>query len=358
MPSRHVSLAAFVTCAVHLACTGTPAAEPSVLEQVISAWERRQKDVKTAEFAFTTERTDFMAAVADRTRIAKPKGTVLSGPEPTSTYVEEDAIWFDGRRVRHESQGPRRVFLPDLPEGRLIPTKEFAVFDGKGSRQYQLRESDVLLEKQGYSLKTARLPVQTTLNAKPFFTFIRPFDPDLGRIDQGELHYVRAEHLPDGRSCVVLERRKKTKMTRYWIDPAAAYGIARIVEQYAAGQVRDQIDVTYRRHDEYGWLPDHWTVSSFEQNGAPLAIQSCKLTKVRINPSIPESTFELKFPEGTHIVGDGAVEFQAGKEGELLPLIRPARSGSSSPLPYAVGLGLLIVSILVLMKRKRRLSAQ
>jgi hypothetical protein len=365
-----LSAIACVLCSSSAVANGADASQPPIVQEIISAWERRQADIGTAEFAWTTERTDRKGSVSESRPPTKTKGPPV--PSVDSTYSSQDAVWFDGRRVRWEHDGPRRFSSLDPPDGRLIPMKQVSVFDGVRSRQYQfptidVPESDRVI-KQGYALKDVALPIQQSLISKPVFTFIRPFDRAFGGVDKTSLRFVRREESTNGARHVVLERRFGAggPVERYWVDPQVAHGMVRYAAEDGSGKLFCQVDVTWRLDTPHGWLPDAWTIASFGPSGAATFAESCKVTRFRLNAPMPDDTFDIQFPEGTRVFADNGKNFLAREGGDLQllpggPAQVPARrrlSGTSWTLMVAASTALTLLGVLLWLRRKSRLNVR
>jgi hypothetical protein len=331
--------------------------QTSVLQQIIAAWEARQQEVRTVHFAWRTERTDRKGSISEfMKRLGSKADESAPMPAADTTYTSDDEVWFDGRRVRWESYGPEPIIGTDNQGTRFVSMKKVSVFDGEQSLQYQLSDNDEL-PKQGYKLKGRPLPIQTALNAKPVFAFVRPFDRSFGYIDKTALRVSHLQETPAGGSQVVLERQaRNARRERYWVDPKVAHGIVRYAIESPPGKVEHQLDVSYRPDPAHGWLPEKWTVTSFSKGGAVAFVQSCQTTTLVLNEPIADRTFQVEFPDSTRVVDGMGNDFIAGKDGQLKPF-SPETAGSrqsSATKSLAIFMGFAaVVAILFVMWRKR-----
>jgi len=68
---------------------------------------------------------------------------------------------------------------------------------------------------------------------------------------------------------------------------------------YPDGAPWQQIDVDYVMHEDFGWVPQAWTVFTLDEDGRRIDCQEHELESVRINADVSEADFSIDFPPRT-----------------------------------------------------------
>ena len=88
----------------------------------------------------------------------------------------------------------------------------------------------------------------------------------------------------------------------FWLDPKRNFLVVRfeLHDQRRTGLLR-QTDFEYQEDPDHKWQLSGWKFQSFSLNGTLDKTISAKVTKLEINPDLPDSEFTISFPEGTYV---------------------------------------------------------
>lgn len=354
---------AYVTvfAAAPVICSSQAAgADPMDLRVVISAMKSRQDAIRTAEFRWTTIRTDKKGAIPARVLPNAAADTVF--PAEDTTYPIEESVLLDGTDVRYEYKGS----CWDLERRVLIPTfLDISAATGRGVRSYN-EVPDRAIPRQGViNGPNGMTGFQRGVQAKPLAIYLRPLAATFGNVDESAFRVASVDASPDGHDLVTLERRGNGAVVELVLDRALRFSPVRMTDWTGPGVMFSHHDVTYTSDATTGWRPQTWTTITFDKSGAEISVFTSNVTLAKLNLDIPREGIELKFPDGTVVVDDSEFEtggpvrkYIAGPKGELSTTLEAASGISVSRIcMILVNVGALAV-ILLEIWRRRRLARQ
>jgi hypothetical protein len=308
-------------------------AETAIDADKISAiWKARQERVKSIEMRCTC--TTYL-----------PKGSYSLGLPPSKvgglTLPESDLkkeglktrLVVDGNKVREEHES--YVWDPNSKQFMVLGTK--TAFDG-----------EVTYDIDFIGFKSPDDPGSGRVTR--FFKSFR--DPDRPRFrvlfgafraaSSGLRPWNPHDLAPTGRRAVIREseciecvigKYPRGGSNTIWVDPAKEYLVVRQILEDAVARDRTQLDVTYQRHPEAGWVPLKWENSrTATRDGRPGVSDHYKVDEIRINETISQSEFKLTFPPGMTVLDN--IE-TGGPEGRIQSdgTFKPDGADSSYDLP-------------------------
>jgi len=273
----------------------SPPGPPATVESVIQAWERRQSAVRS--FQFSWEATQWW----DRGRVPGAVSGATSAKEAlpdAMSYKTRTTFAMDAQgRTRHEAH----AMSWNSEVNRLVPTTSIEVCDGRIRRRFSPEGPTNRFEGVGEIpcglIDQDVASVGQLVYLLPIRLVFRPFDQRIGNIDRRKLVVTGRHGVADGCTCLVIEQGDQT----FWVDPNRSFIPLRNFRSNRGVAVR-QVDIHYSEDKEWGWIPTAWTIMLLNPKDGKLTGSTVgKVTDYKINPPLPEGTFEITFPPGTWV---------------------------------------------------------
>lgn len=273
---------------IWLACFTAVCHGQTSIDQVATAWQRRQDKVRAAEFHITATNTfykgGFSFGEADHAIRPRPA-------EDTRTNYRVRYV-LDGTKVRVESDGLQ------WNGTAFLQVRRTALMDGKikssldeGERpepQGLLSQESDYFEAKGQAARPITRCFRGT--SRPMRSFlIDDLKPTGTRLPIG------------GRLCEqFILKRVGGDRSEFWLDPGRDWVLVR--ETYTDPKViYSQLDISYEPNSACGWVPMGWEFRHMVHDAVPVCVQKFVVSKYSLNEAIPESEFTLRFPAGTRV---------------------------------------------------------
>jgi hypothetical protein len=264
----------------------------------VKAARAREKAIKTVAIQFKmTEVLAKGAVSAGQPGPLKPAKVV---PEKETTLESTNRLVFDGRKVRYEHNHPTWL----LPNGKLVKPDFVGAFDGTQAKSLHPRGLDGTRHPQGFLLMDGRLEFVRALDLIPLNSTFRGNNPNFSGYTAGQLKPTNRTVLIDGAMCDEIVPRRVGQAapsgTAMYFDPTKDYVLRRI-RMERNGRTSIQLDATYRRDKQHGWLPISWVRTDYGSDGALIRTARFTVLDLKINaPQAPEQ-FEIRFEPGTSV---------------------------------------------------------
>ena len=150
----------------------------------------------------------------------------------------------------------------------------------------------------------------------------RPFDPEIGVFDEATLRMTEQEGVVDGRSCLVVQYDRGRNEVSVWVDPSRDFIPLRYYERHR-GVLATEIQVSYLKDEQHGWVPKSWNISWLEDTGRVRQSWSGTVDSWSLNEPVPDSVFT-----DTRVVGTWVHDYEkdenyilqeGGKRRPILP---------------------------------------
>jgi hypothetical protein len=268
-----------------------------LLVRVLAEWSARAELAKTVSVAW--------------------KESVASAASGTKDKPERRFLWLDlgeGALARFESrnEGER------LPGG-AGPGQVFSSFNGR--RNFQFTSADNAKDwPRGIVWDATFHDEQHALQLRPWLLHFRPFAKPAPDLDKTYLEIVSTTEEIEGRPCVLLEWQddERPYSGRYWVDVERGCSMVRYIEVFRGKPVA-HLNIRHKEHAKLGWVPAKWDAAF---NNGQFAING-ELLSITLNPELPDSRFELEYPEGTVLfdrdMGRRHRMLSDGRKGEVVP---------------------------------------
>jgi hypothetical protein len=264
--------------------------QPSLsLDDVLSAWQRRAANVRSARFAWRETRTVTKGAYLnpDMPEQINPKRVYDPPEDRTVTTLHEMA--FDRDRIVYRwwnAEEPDERTENALDHGTHVRFSGTAARTNDAYPNASIRPDDKFDDRDAGQVSGVLWPY-------------RLLDPAMGKINPEALKLTSRTGVIDGHNCVIVERTFSTpdRVEEYWVAPEMDFLLLRY-RTANRGMTRIAIDFSYRRDAVLGWIPDEWRGTFAKEQGVVYSHTS-KVTDAEVNSALPASDFEVVFPPGT-----------------------------------------------------------
>ena len=125
------------------------------------------------------------------------------------------------------------------------------------------------------------------------------------------------------------------------------------------GRVTSSLSLTYTENEQIGWALHEWEDQRFDERPNPFRSRRCQIVRFDVNTPVPDDSFTIEFPEGTHIAryagpgrqGDEKY-FIASEDGQLVSIpstqyrrtdVDAARPSRTNPSRLALVISLVLL---------------
>jgi hypothetical protein len=255
-------------------------------EVLVEAWQERIKNITSAEYEWTAEHFR-------NNRIMDGLRRRPGAPEPeTVKHQERYRLSVDGEKQYYFQES----YSWDAKTQNYLVRPYVCVFDGLEARS--LWEKTVSDYSSGTIFRQKRHPEAVAVPLAPIALAYRPMDNPNGPI-QFTRQSIRDSCRRDmfrGKEMLKISQTEGNLMCEAWIDPSAAFSVARFVVS-SEGRTLWEANV---EHDARG-NPEAWTIQHWLKNAELLESYDARVTKVVINPKIPADRFVIDFPPATGV---------------------------------------------------------
>jgi hypothetical protein len=244
--------------------------QESVVENIFSAWEKRQERIDTAAFHFTDNYT-----------------FIPTGRTKPVTVRQSESLFIDASKIS---------FRITAPEGNGFVSPEYhGAFDGVTARAWTQLSS----HSSGSILSKNRSGDINKFVLKPLLWWLRPTRADIGQLIMTDF-VAEPPEVIDGHRCLVIRSKfNRPEGSKFWIDPNRGYVILRWIVQ-PKGNLR--LDIRYEESTEHGWIPTSWKGNWVnEESGAVVSYNEVRVDRYVLNEPIEADEFIVQFPNGTHV---------------------------------------------------------
>lgn len=299
------------------------------LPTIVAALKARQNALRTAEFRWTTTRTDKKGSIKAGALVGMADDKVFPPEDTTYSAVEAVLAAVNEKNLRYEFEGK----YWDFPDGTLVPYRTRVARSGGSARSF----SEAFASKksqQGVLLDPDQMDFLRVVQTLPVRLYLWPAAPEMGGINDSEVSVLSHDQSPDGHDLVTLQERGPRATRELIVDCALGYSPISLVIRTATGRPTTQYDISCARDTVGRWWPKRWTVATFDKAGIPKTLFTCVVTKSEVNLDVPADAFEIVFPEGTRVIDNTAPEgmttvYVAGKGGELTSQVEAERDSTS-----------------------------
>ncbi len=256
-----------------------------VSKALIDAWKHRQESIQSFHFSWL------------HLNFGKPD-TAMTPLQ--REFQEAVTLDVDGRRrFRIERQG--KVMAQEDPV--YVPQTTLQLIDGTLEQWFCSRTDSTPFPLGFVSAAQIRPYAGKGWESWPIMWVYRPLDASLGNLDPTKLSMSTEPEIVNGRSCIVLrqERGANNLVDIVWVDAAREFVPVRFVNSSKEGIVSLQVDISYAKDANYGWVPASWKFSKMGPNGGIDWSWGTNAIKYKLNEAIAESTFQMNYPSGTFV---------------------------------------------------------
>jgi hypothetical protein len=111
-------------------------------------------------------------------------------------------------------------------------------------------------------------------------------------------------------ACVLIENsfRNGYPGVQWWLDPRHEFALQRI-RLSREDKLVMQVDIDYREHAQFGWVPQHWAASWYvPETGRLRESFDVSITRFTLNEPIDADRFRVDYPVGTIVQENGMDE--------------------------------------------------
>ena len=360
---RHLPLCAFIWV---LVCSQQPVLADS-LDDVLQSLNKRQALSRT--ILYKIRGTQFVAKAS------------LGNSQPLHDYSgPTSALWkmdFSNNWLLMQRQA--KIFSASLND---FKDDNYAIYsDGLTMKTFGPWTKE--LRAKGYSEKMADVSLKTLKPNSPPWNAVpdRPlfyYHGQLFTADHSGLFYQKLQSRLNrhafqdfelkalsGVNCIVVRSKLYSLYTvEYWFDIGKAYSVIKVDIVGKAGLLR-QRTVIWPRSIEWGWIPEKWETTLYDDAGSLVSSEQQFVDEVKINEPYEKSDFEGEVLPPNTIVKDHDKKntyLKVNADGNLVAFV-PDSAPSTNPiwriLIYtALASALVFCAILVYRTYKRRKKAR
>ena len=254
--------------------------------EITNKWKARESRLKAIVIKWETTQSKSPGAPAGWTRLTN---------EESTTVTSERFVLASDDRARFD----RELLMSTASlEDAGIETMHKTWVDG-------IQTS--FLQKPQFShasIKRSKEPFGRMLDLKPVVMACRMSDTNQKFFDQGIPVKIVREPSDDLSELRLIEGNPKGGgPCRVLIVDANREFLPIRYERYTDGRLSSTVEIL--EFDQFApgvWVPMSWKVEKFfSADGKPAWVDAIRVTDYRINPSLPDKSFELEFPAGTQI---------------------------------------------------------
>jgi hypothetical protein len=278
-PRARAFLVAWLVCVAGHQFRSAIAGMPPEVER---SWRDRQERVRS--FRFTWTRRFF-----EPTEIPAARGAPGAAPR-IFRLTDKATLTVDGRRMRYVLDGQRHGALGTTQIRTRVRT---AVYDGSIHTKVERvpsRLEDSTFVQAVISSENPDVHSDMLALLLAFRMLDKGMQPTY---DLTSFQLAPETPQLNGRPMIVLTSDR----TRMWIDPQRDHAIVRILLYHPGTErIQTQANLDYRLDARHGWLPDYWEWTRFTRDGQWRMTSRSEVRACEINPSVPESTFQVEIP--------------------------------------------------------------
>jgi beta-lactamase regulating signal transducer with metallopeptidase domain/protocatechuate 3,4-dioxygenase beta subunit len=282
--------------------------EHVTVEKILSAWDRRRKDVKSLEYEADlgiARTSDSVQKFLELIAASNPQNQAI--PKADQPDGQQNVIVLN-RRIEFRTSGEKLAYSDDgdsyQPDGK--PTSHHiqkAAFDGIRRRSYSANI--------GVGMGIVRAPgepdddVIVYINLQSFWLAFSPIAYFQQRgYKPAEMTITDTHVLFGGADCIKLAipREGSEKWKGFMIvDPSRAYLPLQWVEEYE-GRIVSDLSIKYAPDSKIGWRVSGWNEKEAEQGKLGPSETTGKVTRFSVNESLDDSLFTIEFPKGADVL--------------------------------------------------------
>lgn len=284
-----------LTACILLAVTKSTASAQQVLtvEQILTKWEERQKQVVSARFFCDEEMTRPKGATSYVLKLADslPKPDAVYPPQD-HTYSKPLYLSFDGDKMRLDyEQLDWRETVDEL--------HHIFTFDGKTGKIIHKRNGTFpqgSIRSENHNRHVGNFHVRAIL------MMFRSQHPKLSPGFGAKYQLTGKRGVIGGKECVEITTTPPNQASTFiWVDPSRGFTPVRHILRSKSVDLA-RLDVEYGEHPEVGWVPSSWSLVLRYPNGSVSESARARVTRFELNIAIRDSEFDPDFPVGTYVV--------------------------------------------------------
>jgi hypothetical protein len=249
----------------------------------------RQDRVKTLTVEYKRTEVTSRGAISAAWPHVKAKGPV---PANETTLESVSRLLIAGDKFRYEENHPAFA----LPSGAINRRSMVFVFDdtlGKALLPCGARGDGNpvgVIERGAADFKVK------VIHLMPLTITFRGLSPQFSSFVVSDMKPTGVTLPIEGVKCAEYTiTYSPNRVERFWLDPSKDYVVKR--HQRAL----DQTDITYRRHDTWGWIPTSWKRVEYSSAKTVATSMTINVLDIRINEPQADEQFELQFPPGCYV---------------------------------------------------------
>jgi hypothetical protein len=260
----------------------------------VAAARTRQESVKTVNLVLKQTEVFAKGGVSDRT--PPPFKSKAPVPAKETTLESINRLVLDGEKVRYEDNHPGW----HMPSGEQHKRRVVSLFNGSVAKKYFPSGVSGKGNPVGTIDKDAWQDAMKSAVLTPITMAFRGLDLAISPYLIGDLKPSGITLPIDGAPCQehVVNFSDATKS--FWLDPGKDYVVRRMRLQ-RRGHLVDQCDISYRRHDAWGWVPASWVRNQYSPAGTVLVTTKVEVLEMRLNDPQPAEQFDIQFPAGSQV---------------------------------------------------------
>jgi hypothetical protein len=368
MGHRFCNLAAIfvVHWSLLLECSSVACQDKIEENPVVAEAKKRQEQVITLDVRFKQKqfvpKGGLTASLGGARKLYKldPKTEL---PAQDTTLVSTRRLVLDGKKVRFE----RSQLEWHFPAGELRKQDFVGVFNGVDAKGYKNGvDAEHPSDKWGSIAKSDFFIDLRVLELQPILVAYRGLTSSMTPSGCTRLEKSGNVVPYDGLNCEeFIIKQSSTAFMRFLLEPERGYMIRRI-QSVIKGEMREQIDITYKPHPASGWFPTSWIDNQYvAPDGQLVSSKTVEVESILVNEQIPAAEFELAFPPKTDVYNakdgkfyvvtkDGALGPSAFGPTPKEPELPRERNRSSLLVLMFMFAGAFVVCALILVVRRRK----
>jgi len=261
---------------------------PVTLEKIIDAWKAREQNTKSFDFHWSARRFEDgktgLFAMSARRSAVRNRGAVgdrADIPElPDANFIVNYRYVTDGKgRIRVEESGQEW----STEKSDLVPRVRLEIFDGTSRNSFSL--AGAIGSPRAY----VGGPVDTIgklVWLHPVNMVYRPLSKSGGVLDERSLAMKAETAEAGGQAMLVLTDGNRD----VWVDPTRDF----VPVRYSDGNGGSgfQMDLSFTRDQQCGWVPRLWTIKLLDSAGKPQISESAKVLEYSVNKAVENSEFD------------------------------------------------------------------
>jgi hypothetical protein len=297
VPTLRDLIATVWVAMIGLSARGQTPTPEITMETIRAAWLKREK----ATLVFQCETQKESIYHKDGILAFRDEFMKLRGNEGMAAITENavsrgtQKIFVRDRNLRVEDKLP----MFSMMTGKCSDSTHEGTYDGKVTRSLSSKSS----EERNYPTGTIQIREGSYLYESAS-AFVRCYflESDPRRINKLQDFTIGEKNVMiQGRPCIELnwKRDKYEQREVLYLDRERDFVLVSRAF-YVGGNVNERWSVHYARHTDLGWAPSTWEGEEFFGNTKKLfKTHKIKLVSLKLNPTLPDELFILKFPPRT-----------------------------------------------------------